>query len=115
MVFCPIAKGPCQGRAKCPAWTRGRLIATDTKLLATRLAKYILLHTPKTAQGDGKPLKIPSKESATFWEEEGVSDIRATCIRDRYLAAKVAEVEALAADWIASPGFRTSLAVEDKS
>ena len=93
MVFCPIAKGPCQGRVKCPAWSRGRLIATDTKLLATRLAKYILIHAPETIPGDGKPLKIPSEESATFWEEEGVSDIAATCIRDRYLAAKVAEVQ----------------------
>lgn len=115
MVFCPIAKGYCKGRAKCPAWSRGRLIATDSKLLATRLAKYILIHAPGTWSDDGKPLKIPPKESATFWEEEGIPDIEATCLRDRYLAAKVSEVEALAAQWIASPAFRASLSIEDKS
>ncbi|MFX1475716.1 MAG: hypothetical protein ACFFCO_09625 [Promethearchaeota archaeon] len=114
MVFCPIAKGQCQGRAKCPAWSRGRLIATDTKLLATRLAKHILVHAPESRLNDGKP-KLPPKEVATFWEEEGVPEIEATCLRDRYLAAKVAAVEALAAKWLSSPGFRASISPEDKS
>ncbi len=84
-------------------------------MLATRLAKHILTHAPSIKLDDGKPLKIPPKESATFWEKEGIPDVAATCHRDRYLAAKVSEVEALAAQWIASPAFRASLQTEDKS
>ena len=115
MVFCPIAKGQCRGRAKCPAWSRGRLIATDSKLLATRLAKYILTHSSDTRQDDGKPLKITPEASAVFWEKEGVPEIASTCLRDRYLAAKVSEVEELASQWLTSPAFRASLTTEDKS
>jgi hypothetical protein len=91
------------------------LIATDSKLLATRLAKHVLAHSPDSRQDDGKPLKITPEDSATFWEEEGVPDVAATCLRDRYLAAKVSEVEALAAQWIASPAFRARLTTEGKS
>jgi hypothetical protein len=90
------------------------LIATDTKLLATRLAKHILVHAPDTKLDDGEP-KLPPEHAASFWEDEGIPDIRATCLRDRYLAAKVAEVEVLALTWIASPGFRARLTTEDKS
>jgi len=105
--FCPIAKGDCPGRSKCPLWIRARIINTDTKQLATRLAKFILQNNFNNQQSSN-PQKISQQINTNFWEKEGIPDIKQTCIRDRYLNQKVLEVEALANKWLSSPAFRAA-------
>ena len=112
MVFCPIARGSCPGRKKCRLWTRGRIIATDTKLLARRLASFVLTKTSLSNKIPGNSSKIPTELANAFWKKEGIPNIKQVCIIDRYLTAKVSEVEALATKWLSSPGFHAKIKME---
>lgn len=121
MVFCPIARGTCPGRSKCIFWARGRTVATDTKLLAAKLTRYILNHTPanpsQKAELRSEPeppttQPIPRDLAAAFWEQEGLPNISSLRLIDRDLDAKVAEVEKLAAQWLANPSLHATLQIE---
>lgn len=108
MVFCPIARGPCQGRNNCRLWIRGRLLITDSKLLAAQLARYAL--DQPTARGN--PRKLTSERSEGFWRDKGIPNIHREVLIDRYLRAKVNEVEAIAVQWLESPGFHETVLAE---
>ena len=101
MDFCPIARGPCQGRAKCRLWIRGRITHTDTKLLASQLAQYTLRYSSPERENP----EISAEVTSSFWNEQGLNNIGRERLIDRYLNAKVEEVEALANQWLSSPGF----------
>lgn len=108
MVFCPIAHGPCQGRMNCRLWIRGRLLNTDSKLLAANLARFVL-----TYDNPGTDTKQLTQDLSTiFWQEQGLPNIQRETLIDRYLRAKVNEVESLAAKWLKSPGFLDTLESE---
>ncbi|MFX1301688.1 MAG: hypothetical protein ACFFAL_01610 [Promethearchaeota archaeon] len=108
MVFCPIARGPCQGRHNCRLWIRGRLLNTDSKLLAAQLARYAI--DQPTARGN--PQKLASKQSEGFWRDKGIPNIHREILIDRYLRAKVNEVETLAVQWLESSGFHKAIFAE---
>ncbi len=105
MGFCPIARGDCQGRANCRIWVRGRIHKTDTKLLAAQLARFAL----QEKRDQTNPLILTPKLTAPFWENHGIPNINREVIIDRYLRKKVSEVEEMAAQWLASPGFHESV------
>ncbi len=104
MVFCPTANGPCVGRAKCRLWIRGRILYTDSKLLAAQLARFTL-----EQDNTNTPQSITPKIRDTFWQNKGISNIRQEIIVDRYLREKVVEVERLAEKWVQSPGFQKTI------
>ena len=108
MVFCPIARGPCQGRTNCRLWIRGRLLSTDSKLLAAQLARYAL--DKSTTRGN--PRKLTSEQSEGFWYDKGIPNIHREVHSDRYLKAKVDEVETIAIQWLESPGFHEAVLAE---
>ena len=108
MVFCPIAQGPCQGRANCRLWIRGRLLSTDSKLLAAQLARYAI--NQPTARGN--PRKLTHRQSEGFWSDKGIPNIHREVLSDRYLKAKVNEVETIAVQWLESPGFHEAILAE---
>ncbi len=108
MVFCPIARGPCQGRTNCRIWIRGRLLSTDSKLLAAQLARFALDQPPAR----GNPRKLTSEQSEDFWRDKGIPNIRREVIIDRYLKAKVNEVETIAVQWLESSGFYEAVLAE---
>ena len=100
MFFCLTARGPCTGRANCRLWIRGRILYTDSKLLAAQLARFTLNQDyPKP------PATISSQIREAFWQNQGIPNIRRETLIDRYLREKIAEVEILANKWIQSPGF----------
>ena len=101
MVFCPIARGPCQGRNNCRLWIRGRLLNTDSKLLAAQLARYAI----NQSVARGNPRKLTPEQSEGFWRDRGIPNIHREVLIDRYLRAKVDEVETIAVQWLESPGF----------
>lgn len=105
VVFCPFACGTCQGRSKCRLWTRARIINTDSKQLASQLARFILSQENPIK----KELDFTIEEANAFWEKQGITNIRRAMAADRYLRTKVEEVENLAAKWLLSPGFLTTL------
>lgn len=95
------------GRANCRLWIRGRILYTDSKLLAAQLARFALAwNNPKS------PQMITTKIREAFWQNEGIPNIQHETIVDRYLREKVAEVEKLAHEWIQSPGFHETLLAE---
>jgi hypothetical protein len=103
VVFCPTARGPCVGRAKCPLWIRGRILYTDSKLLAAKLAHFVLdQDNTKASHG------IPQEIRDAFWHNQGISNIQHEIIVDRYLREKVVEVEKMAKKWVQSPGFQAT-------
>jgi hypothetical protein len=108
VVFCPTARGPCPGRANCRLWIRGRILYTDSKLLAAQLARFVL----KKANPESSRT-IPTKAREIFWQNQGIPNIQREIIIDRYLREKVNEVETLALNWIRSPGFRQAI-IEDE-
>ena len=103
-MFCPTAQGPCQGRSKCRLWIRGRILYTDTKLLAAKLARFTL-----SKENHSSPKTITSEIHDAFWKEQGLSNIQREVLLDRYLREKVIEVEQLAQQWIQSPGFHETI------
>ncbi|MDO8124480.1 MAG: hypothetical protein Q6364_08895 [Candidatus Hermodarchaeota archaeon] len=105
MVFCSIARGPCQGRTNCRLWIRGRLLCTDSKLLAAQLARYVI----DQPIARGNPRKLSSEQSEGFWRDKGIPNIHREILIDRYLRAKVDEVETIAAQWLESPGFHEAV------
>jgi hypothetical protein len=109
--FCPIARGPCQGRANCRLWIRGRIHNTDSKLLATQLARFI----QKSGYTQSNPHGLNPELTEVFWQNKGIPNIRHEIIIDRYLRAKVTEVEEMAVQWLASPGFQKKLSGETPS
>jgi hypothetical protein len=104
VVFCPTARGPCVGRANCRLWIRGRIIYTDSKLLAAKLARFALEQDYTKA-----PHGITEEIRDTFWHNQGISNIQHEIIVDRYLREKVIEVEKLAKKWVQSPGFHATI------
>ena len=108
MVFCPIAQGPCQGRSNCRLWIRGRLLSTDSKLLAAQLARYAIDHPTSR----GNPRKLTSDQSEVFWRDKGIPNIHREVLIDRYLRAKVDEVETIAVQWLESSGFHETVLAE---
>ncbi|MFW9984056.1 MAG: hypothetical protein ACFFCB_04925 [Candidatus Odinarchaeota archaeon] len=108
MVFCPIARGHCQGRTNCRLWIRGRLLNTDSKLLAAQLARYAF----DQPAARGNPRKLTSEQSEGFWRDKGIPNIRREILIDRYLRAKVNEVETIAVQWLESPGFHETVLAE---
>ncbi|MFX0078995.1 MAG: hypothetical protein ACFE8O_07090 [Candidatus Hermodarchaeota archaeon] len=108
MAFCPIARGPCQGRTNCRLWIRGRLLITDSKLLAAQLARYAI-DQPTDRRN---PRKIIPEHSEDFWRDKGIPNIYREVLIDRYLKAKVTEVEAIAVQWLESPGFHEAVLAE---
>ncbi|MFW9987011.1 MAG: hypothetical protein ACFFDJ_10660 [Candidatus Odinarchaeota archaeon] len=108
MVFCPFARGDCQGRVNCRIWIRGRIHNTDTKLLAAKLARFVLHQKP----GPKNPQKLTPELTTAFWETQRISNISREVISDRYLREKVFEVEEIATQWLASPGFQESVIQE---
>ena len=110
MVFCPTARGPCKGRANCRLWIRGRILYTDSKLLAAQLARWALQQTNLTPTKDLTPV---IREG--FWEDLGLPNIQREIVMDRYLREKVAEVEQLALQWIQSPGFHETILEEKRA
>ena len=110
MVFCPTARGPCQGRNNCPLWIRGRILYSDTKLLAAKLARFTFnFGNPPT------PKSLTSEIREAFWQEQGLSNIQREVLIDRYLREKVNEVEQLAQQWIQSPGFHEKVLDEHRA
>ncbi|MFX1577177.1 MAG: hypothetical protein ACFFCF_08370 [Promethearchaeota archaeon] len=101
MVFCPTAGGPCQGRDKCRIWIRGRILYTDSKLLAVQLAESVIEHNTS-----GDLHTIPMESRTAFWQNQGISNIQREILIDRYLREKVEEVETLAVQWLQSAGFQ---------
>lgn len=111
-MFCPLAGGPCQGRSNCRLWVRGRILNTDSKLLAAQLARFLVQEKTILAQSNPKN----SEFTHAFWQSQGLADIHREVIIDRYLAEKVREVEDLANRWAKSPGFlKTLVANKTKS
>ncbi|MFX1319136.1 MAG: hypothetical protein ACFE9D_01700 [Promethearchaeota archaeon] len=104
MVFCPTVHGPCIGRAKCRLWIRGRILYTDSKLLAAQLARFTL-----EQDNTNTPQPITPKIRDTFWQNQGIPNIQREIIVDRYLREKVIEVERLAEKWVQSPGFHKTI------
>ncbi len=100
MVYCPFAQGQCRGRANCLIWIKGRLLNTDSKLIATKLAQFLLNTKAQTHSGSFNPIVAD-----TFWKKQGIPNIRQEILRDRYLKAKVSEVETLAKQWLKSSSF----------
>ncbi len=109
LVFCPIAHGSCPGRKKCLLWTRGRIQNMDSKLLAAKLARFILSHSKSNPSPKLNSDKVSTDLSNQFWKEEGLPNISRLLLIDRYLAEKVQEVEALAGKWIKSSGFHATI------
>ena len=108
MVFCPIAQGHCQGRNNCRLWIRGRLLSTDSKLLAAQLARFAFAQ-PTTR---GNQRKLTPEQSEGFWNDKGIPNIHREVLIDRYLRAKVDEVETIAVQWLDSPGFHETVLAE---
>jgi hypothetical protein len=105
VVFCPMAGGPCQGRSKCRLWIRGRILNSDSKLLAAQLARFLLEHEIPPSQSN----PVNDEFTEAFWETQGLADIRREVLMDRFLGEKVREIEILAAKWVQSPGFLETL------
>ena len=108
-MFSPIAGGPCQGRSKCRLWIRGRILNSDSKLLAAQLARFLLDERISPAQSNAEDAEF----TLAFWQTQGLEDIRHEVIMDRFLDLKVREIEALAAQWVKSPGFLETLNPKD--
>ncbi len=104
MVFCPNARGPCPGRVECKLWIRGRILYTDSKLLAAQLSRLIF-----DSDNPHPSLRLTPRILETFWKDQGIPNIQNVIVSDRYLREKVAEVEALAQLWIQSSGFHKKL------
>jgi hypothetical protein len=109
VVFCPIAGGLCQGRSKCRLWIRGRILNSDTKLLAAQLARFLL--QDKSPQSHSAPGH--DDFTVAFWQAQGLADIRREVLMDRFLDRKVREIEILAAEWVKSPGFLETLNLKE--
>lgn len=110
MVFCSIARGPCQGRANCRLWIRGRILNTDSKLLAVKLSRFILNQDTST-----NPKTLTPELTKAFWQDQGIANIQREVIIDRYLREKVIEVEELATQWVQSSGFHEKVFVEKRA
>lgn len=110
VVFCPIARGKCQGQSKCRLWTRARIINTDSKQLASQLARFISSQDNPIQKG----LELTVEEANVFWEKQGINNIRQAMAADRYLRKKVEDVEDLAAKWLLSPGFLATLTISQE-
>jgi hypothetical protein len=111
VIFCPIARGPCQGRTNCRLWIRGRLLSTDSKLLAGQLARYAL----NQLAARRNPRKLTTKQSEGFWHDKGIPNIHREVLSDRYLKEKVDEVETIAIQWLESPGFHEAVLAEKQA
>ena len=109
MVFCPFAGGSCQGRSKCRLWIRGCILNSDSKLLAAQLARFLLDEQDSPAQDTSEDDEF----TLVFWQTQGLEDVRREIIMDRFLGEKIREIEALAAEWVESPGFLKTLDLKE--
>ena len=109
MVFCPFAGGSCQGPSKCRLWIRGRILNSDSKLLAAQLARFLLDDKRSSAQNTSEVEEF----TLAFWQAQGLEDVRREVIMDRFLGEKIREIEALAAEWVKSPGFLETLDLKE--
>lgn len=105
MVFCPLANGQCKGQVNCQLWVRGRLLKTDSKILAAELLRFII-HQNNSSKTTGT---TTNELSARYWKNKGISNIHREIIIDRYLKEKVKEVETLVAQRLDSSGFHKCL------
>ena len=108
-MFCPFAGGSCQGRSKCRLWIRGRILNSDSKLLAAQLARFLLNEKRSSAQNTSEDGEF----TLAFWQAQGLEDVRREIILDRFLGEKIREIEALAAEWVKSPGFLETLGIKE--
>jgi hypothetical protein len=77
--------------------------------MAAKLARFLLDERTSPNQSVSEDVEF----TQAFWEAQGLDDIRREVIMDRFLRAKVREIEVLAVRWLKSPGFLETLDLKE--